>query len=104
MVYIHSTSLLIILSTLLASIALAAPSSHSHLHSATQNKALHTRTGHPSLNVTKSIPYADILNKYIASKGQGKEVCSNVWPRAEWRALTDEERQSWIKATWCLTT
>ncbi|KAE8218238.1 hypothetical protein CF319_g7849 [Tilletia indica] len=38
------------LSTLLGSIALAAPSSHSHLNSVSHNKALHTRTGHPSLN------------------------------------------------------
>ncbi|KAE8218174.1 hypothetical protein CF319_g7898 [Tilletia indica] len=104
MINIHSTSLLIILSTLLASIALAAPSSHSHLPSAAHTKALHTRTGHPSLNVTKSIPYAEILNKYIASKGHGKEVCPTLYPRAEWRALTDEQRQKWIKATWCMTT
>ncbi|KAE8227488.1 hypothetical protein CF326_g7561 [Tilletia indica] len=50
MVNVHSTSLLLILSTLLASIALAAPSSHSHLPSAAHTKVLHTRTAHPSLN------------------------------------------------------
>ncbi|CAD6886122.1 unnamed protein product [Tilletia controversa] len=59
---------------------------------------------HPALNVTQSIPYVGILQKYIASKGQGEEHCPTLSTRAEWRTLTDEQRQKWIDATWCLTT
>ncbi|KAE8246704.1 hypothetical protein A4X13_0g5665 [Tilletia indica] len=68
--------------------------SHSHLHSTAHNKALHTRTVYPSLKVKKSMAYADILNKYVASKYQGKDVFPEVWPRAEWRALTNEQLQN----------
>ncbi|KAK0527756.1 hypothetical protein OC835_004875 [Tilletia horrida] len=60
--------------------------------------------GHPALNATKSIDYEAILRKFIGDKGHGENNrCPKVWPRAEWRTLTKEQQESWIKATWCLS-
>ncbi|CAD6907370.1 unnamed protein product [Tilletia controversa] len=82
-------------------------SSSSPRHAApleTSHQLYDSRSVHPALNVTEAIPYINILRNYIASKDHGKDRCSTIHPRAEWRTLTDVQRQKWINATWCLTT
>ncbi|CAD6885944.1 unnamed protein product [Tilletia controversa] len=63
-----------------------------------------SRSVHRALNVAEAIPYIDILRKYIASKDHGKDHCTKIHSRPEWRTLTNEQRQKFISATWCLTT
>ncbi|KAE8220507.1 hypothetical protein CF319_g5975 [Tilletia indica] len=95
--------LLILLASLCATFAAATRHLDSYSSQNTVSKLSNGDGVYTDLNVTKFIPYADILHKYIESKGKGKDHCPIVHPRVEWRTLTEEQRQKWIDATWCLT-
>ncbi|KAE8220046.1 hypothetical protein CF319_g6368 [Tilletia indica] len=104
---------LYLLNSFLAAFALS--TAHSVFTSNSSSSSLHdpvgavylpdsTRTGIPSdLNVTKFIPYVNILNRYIASKDQGSDHCPSLRPRVEWRILTKVQRQKYYNSIWCLS-
>ncbi|KAL9935677.1 hypothetical protein V8E36_005254 [Tilletia maclaganii] len=59
----------------------------------------------PPLNVTQSIPYATILNTYINHDlHKPDHRCTRIRQRVEFRSLTTGQRESWIRAHWCMTT